>query len=113
MDHTQLEQLCLNLKGTTTDVKWGNDFCYLVGDKMYCVTNLDRPMKVSIKVLAEEFGELIEQDGIIPAPYMARNSWIFVEKANALTTAEWKYYVKQSYELVVAKLPKKIKMKIG
>jgi len=113
MDHTQLEQFCLLLKGTTTDVKWGNDLCYLIGGKMYCVTSLDQPMRVSMKVLAEEFGELTERDGIIPAPYMARNHWIFVEKSNAFTLKEWKHYVKQSYELVFAKLPKKIKMQFG
>ncbi len=113
MDHAQLEQLCLHLKGTTTDIKWGNDLCYLIGGKMYCVTGLDQPMKVSMKVLAEEFGKLIEREGIIPAPYMARNHWIFIEKSNAFTLKEWKHYVQQSYELVFAKLPKKIKLQIG
>ena len=113
MDHAQLEKLCLSLKGTTTDIKWGDDLCYLIGSKMYCVTSLNQPMKVSIKVQAEQFGELIERDGIIPAPYMARNNWVFVEKSNALTLAEWKFFVRQSYELVFAKLPRKIKMQIG
>jgi predicted DNA-binding protein (MmcQ/YjbR family) len=59
---------------------------------MYCVTSLDKPIKVSMKVQAEEFGELTEKEGIIPAPYMARNHWIFVEKSNAFTTKEWKHY---------------------
>jgi predicted DNA-binding protein (MmcQ/YjbR family) len=113
MDHAQLEKLCFSLKGTTTDIKWGNDLCYLIGSKMYCVTSLNQPMKVSMKVQAEEFGELTERDGIIPAPYMARNNWVFVEKSNALTPAEWKFFVRQSYELVFAKLSRKIKMQIG
>jgi predicted DNA-binding protein (MmcQ/YjbR family) len=112
MDHTQLEQFCLSLKGTTTDIKWGNDLCYLVGGKMYCVTSLDQPMKVSLKVHAEEFRELTDRQGIIPAPYMARNKWVFIEKANALSSKEWKYHIQQSYELVFAKLPKAIKNKI-
>jgi len=113
MDHGQLEQLCLRLRGTTTDIKWGNDLCYLIGGKMYCVTSLDHPMKVSMKVLAEEFGDLTARDGIIPAPYMARNHWIFIEKSNAFSAKEWKHYVQQSYELVFAKLPKKIKIQFG
>jgi len=79
---------------------------------MYCVTGIDKPMKVSMKVQVEEFGELTERDGIIPAPYMARNHWILVEKSRAFTAKEWNHYVQQSYELVLAKLPKKIKMKI-
>ena|SRR5690242_10144844 len=113
MNHAELEKFCLNLKGTTTDVNCGDDLYCLIGDKMYCVTSLHQPMKVSIKVTAEEFGELTERDGIIPAPYMARNHWILIEKSNALTKKEWRYYVQQSYELVFAKLPKKVKIKIG
>jgi len=113
MDHAQLERLCIGLTGTTTDIKWGNDLCYLIGGKMYCVASLNVPMKVSLKVLPEEFGELTERDGIIPAPYMARNGWVFVEKSSALTTTEWKYYILQSYELVFNKLPKKTRMQIG
>jgi len=80
---------------------------------MYCVTNLDQPIKVSLKVQPEEFGELTEREGIIPAPYVARNHWIFVEKSNAFTMKEWKHYIQQSYELVFSKLPKKTKMQIG
>ena len=113
MNHSQLERICLKLKGSTTDIKWGNDLCYLVGDKMYCVTSLDAPLKVSMKVTAEEFGVLIEREGIIPAPYMARNNWILVEKSGALTTAEWAQYVRQSYELVLAKLSRKIKNQLN
>jgi len=112
MDLAQLEQYCLSLKGTATDIKWGNDLCYLVGAKMYCVASLEQPLKVSLKVQVEEFGQLTERDGIIPAPYMARNHWIFIEKANALSIKEWKHYIRQSYELVFAKLPKKIKDKM-
>jgi predicted DNA-binding protein (MmcQ/YjbR family) len=112
MNHVELEKFCLGLKGTTSDIKWGNDLCYLIGGKMYCVISIDPPMKVSIKVTPEEFGELTEREGIIPAPYMARSNWIFIEKANALTLAEWKHYIEQSYELVLSKLPNKIKNQI-
>jgi predicted DNA-binding protein (MmcQ/YjbR family) len=109
MSHSELEKLCLSLKGTTIDIKWGNDLCFLVGGKMFCVTSLEPPMKVSIKVPSEEFDELIERGGIIPAPYMARKKWIFIEKSSALTQKEWKHYVQQSYDLVFAKLTKKLK----
>lgn len=113
MNQPQLEQLCLGLKGTTTDIKWGNDLCYLVGGKMYCVTILEPPMKVSLKVLPEEFGELTDREGIIAAPYAARNHWILVEKSTALSHPEWRHYIAQSYALVFGKLPKKIREKIS
>jgi predicted DNA-binding protein (MmcQ/YjbR family) len=113
MNHAQLEKICLALPGTKTDVKWGNNLCYTVGEKMYCVTGLEPPLKVSIKVTPEEFGELTERPGIIPAPYMARNYWIYVERSSALTPDEWRRLVLQSYDLVKAKFPKKIKDRLA
>jgi predicted DNA-binding protein (MmcQ/YjbR family) len=113
MDHEELELFCKSLKGTTMDIKWGNDLCYLIGGKMYCVASLERPLKVSLKVQDEEFGELTERKGIIPAPYMARNHWIFIEDPGALTKPEWKRLIRQSYGFVFAKLSKKLKGKIS
>jgi predicted DNA-binding protein (MmcQ/YjbR family) len=112
VDHAYLEQICLQLKGTTTDIKWGNDLCYLVGGKMYCVASLEPPLKVSLKVDPGEFGELIGRLGIIPAPYMARNHWILVEKPESLSFREWKYYVEHSYKQVRAKLTRILKDKL-
>ena len=109
---TDLENYCMSLAGTKQDIKWGADLCFVVAEKMYCVTNVDGPLAASFKVLPEEMKILTEREGIIPAPYMARNNWIFVETASALTPREWKYYVKQSYNLVVEKLPKKTQAKL-
>ncbi|HLZ15630.1 MAG TPA: MmcQ/YjbR family DNA-binding protein [Cyclobacteriaceae bacterium] len=109
MNHAQLERICLKLKGSTTDIKWGNDLCYLIGGKMYCVAGLGQPLTVSMKVTAEEFGELTEREGIIPAPYVARNKWILVKNPGALTPGEWEHFLRQSYELVLVRLPRKIK----
>lgn len=57
MNHLELERFCSSLSGTTTDIKWGNDRCHLVGGKIYCVAVLGNPLKVSLKVQVEEFGE--------------------------------------------------------
>jgi len=104
-----LESLCLSLKGTTVDVKWGNDLCYLVGGKMYCVYGIEGPFKVSFKVTPEDFSALTERKGIIAAPYLARYQWILIEDSSALKSAEWKHLIRQSYQLVIDKLPKKLK----
>ena len=75
---------------------------------MFCVTSFSEPVKVSLKVSDEEFEELLARDGIIPAPYLARHKWIYVQKQNMSTKKQWEHYISQSYELVKAKLPKKI-----
>ena len=109
MNAAALEALCLGLKGTTTDVKWGHDLCYSVGSKMYCVTGMDCPFTVSFKTTPEHFAELTERKGISPAPYVARYHWVLVENPTALKPAEWTRFIKQSYELVVDGLPRKLK----
>lgn len=104
-----LDRLCKALKGTTMDVKWGNDLCYLIGNKMYCVTKMDGPLQISFKATPEDFAVLIERDGIIPAPYLARYHWVLAENQSALRANEWKVYIEKSFQLVFEKLPQKIK----
>ena len=112
MDHASLDHLCKSLKGTTLDIKWGDDLCYCVGEKMYAVTSLEGPFRMSMKVSPEEFGELTTREGIIPAPYMARYNWVYVEEPEALKAKEWEYLVRQSYNLVFDKLKKQTQREI-
>ncbi len=107
MNASTLEKLCMGLPGTSIDIKWGHDLCYLVGKKMYCVQTLDGPFKVSFKATPEDFEILMERNGIIPAPYSAQHHWVLVEDPGTLRPVEWSQCIKQSYELVVAKLSKK------
>lgn len=100
MDIKQLRSFSLALKGTAEDIKWGHDLCFTIGSKMYCVTSADGNGGTSFKCSDEEFTTLIERDGIIPAPYMARNKWVMVEKASALSKDEWEHFVRTSYSLV-------------
>ena len=44
---------------------------------------------------------------------MARNQWVALENWDALTAAELKRLLKQSYELVFAKLPKKTQAELA
>jgi predicted DNA-binding protein (MmcQ/YjbR family) len=103
-----VRRICMALPHVTETVQWGSDLVFKVGGKMFAVTCLE-PAKVclSFKTTPEDFGELTERQGIIPAPYMARNSWVALEAEDALRTAELKQYLQQSYELVFAGLPKK------
>ena len=113
MDIEQLRSFCLSLKGTQEDIKWGHDLCFTIGSKMYCVTSADGNGGTSFKCSDEEFALLLERDGVIPAPYMARNKWVMVEKVAALSKEEWEKYITTSYSLVCEKLPKKMKVELG
>jgi len=71
------------------------------------------PLCMSFKCMPEEFAELVEREGIIPAPYMARNHWVLIESPDILPRAELKRLVRNSYDIVAAKLPKKVRAELG
>lgn len=112
MNLEDLRKYCLSLPHVMEDVKWGNDLCFLIGGKMFCVTGFEQPMKVSLKVSDEDFAELTQTDDIIPAPYLARHKWILVEKAGRFKKKEWEDYIRKSYELIKEKLPAAVKKKL-
>ena len=113
MDIESLRQLCRSLAAVTEDIKWSTDLCFCVGEKMFCVTGLQPDAGISFKVTEEEFYELTSRDGIIPAPYMARNMWVYVTNKASLTKQEWEHYIRQSYDLVGSKLSKKLRKELG
>ena len=110
----QLRKLCLSLPGTTEQIQWGDDLLFKVGGKMFAVTRLE-PAKVwlSLKANPENFAELTERPGIIPAPYLARAKWIALESPDAVSDSELSQLLRESYELVRTKLPRKISESIG
>jgi predicted DNA-binding protein (MmcQ/YjbR family) len=73
---------------------------------------LPRNHCMSFKCTPERFAELIEQSGIIPAPYVARYHWVALERFDALADRELKELVKTAYQLVREKLPKKIQAQL-
>ena len=110
MDIEQLREVCLSFPGVTEQVQWGDDLLFKVGGKMFAVTPLV-PAKVwlSLKANPENFAELTERPGVIPAPYLARAKWIALETRDALADAEICQLLRESYELVLVKLPRKLR----
>jgi predicted DNA-binding protein (MmcQ/YjbR family) len=99
---------CLSFPNATEQVTWGADLTFRVNGKIFAVTVLE-PAKVwlSFKCSAENFAELTERAGIIPAPYLARAQWVALESKEALQKDELAALLRESYDLVFAKLPKK------
>ena len=108
-----LRQFCTSLPAVTEDIKWGHDLCFSVGGKMFCVTSLEPPFSAAFKVTDEEFEEISALEGFMPAPYMARAKWVLVTEPTRLRKKEWEEYIKQSYELIKAKLTKKIRKELN
>ena len=114
MDIEQVRKFCLSLPHVTEKVQWGTDLLFCIGGKMFAVLALEASSDhcMSFKCTPERFAELIEQNGIIPAPYVARYHWIALERFDSLADRELKDLVKTAYQLVRAKLPKKIQAQL-
>jgi len=114
MDFEAAKALCRTFPGCVEDVKWGDNSVFSVGLKMFAVSKVEEPASgISFKVDDERFLELTDRPGIIPAPYMARAKWVYVETAKALSDREAAELLRRSYELVFAKLTKKLQREIG
>ncbi len=108
MDIESLRVYCLSFPHATENIQWGNDLCFKVMGKMFMVAALEidaRP-RLCFKCTPESFAELIEQDGMAPAPYVGRYQWVGLESLDTLPVRELKALIAKSYELVTAKLPK-------
>jgi predicted DNA-binding protein (MmcQ/YjbR family) len=108
MNVDQLRGICLSFAGTTEQIQWGDDLVFKVAGKMFAVTPLVPGYNwLSLKVSPESFVELTERPGIIPAPYLARAKWIAIETPNVVSAPEVETLLRTSYDLVVAKLPRR------
>jgi predicted DNA-binding protein (MmcQ/YjbR family) len=115
MDHESVRSFCLSLPHVTEDIQWESDLLFRIGGKMFAVLALDISYGhvMSFKCTPEKFAELAEQDGIVPAPYVARYHWVALERFDALSASELKSLIKNSYQMVLTKLPKNARAQLG
>ena len=114
MNRDQVRSACLSLRGVTESVQWGNNLVFKVAGKIFAIASLEPgDVALSFKCTPEEFAELSEQPGCMPAPYLARAQWIAMETLDALPTREVLRLLRLSYRLVVAKLPKKAREELA
>ncbi len=114
MDIESIRAFCLSLPHADEKVQWGNDLLFRIGEKMFAVAALEpsHGVALSFKCTPEKFAELVEQEGIIPAPYMARHHWVGLERFNVLPERELKPLLKNAYEMTRAKLPRKLQAQL-
>jgi len=113
MNIDSVRNYCLSLPHATEDIQWGNDLLFRISGKIFAAMSLDPPHSLSFKCTPEKFDELIEFEGIIPAPYTARNKWVMLERLDALNDSEIKRLIKNSYEMIFSKLTKKLQAELG
>jgi predicted DNA-binding protein (MmcQ/YjbR family) len=82
-----------------------------IGGKMFAWIRLEQnssPTRViSYPAGPERFHELLETEGIFPAPYVARIFWVAVERWSVFRPADWQQELRAAHDLTFAKLPPK------
>lgn len=115
MDAENLRAYLLSLPDVVETMQWGDNLVYWVGDKaiggkMFAIVNLGAPDQVaSFAAGPERFADLVERDGVFPAPYLARAHWVAVERWTTLPAQELKELMAQARALTFEKLPKRTK----
>jgi predicted DNA-binding protein (MmcQ/YjbR family) len=110
----------MKLPHAAETVNWGHHLVYWVGDrdiggKMFAMTDLDG---TGLGVLlfhcgAERFHELVEMDGIVPSPYLAKAYWVTLMRWDVLRPREIEDELRRAHALIYDKLPKRTRTVLG
>ena len=116
MDNERIRAICLALPHTVETLNWGQVLVYWVGDrdlggKSFAMTNADGmgDVVLSFRCGPERFHELLEIDGIRPAPYSANSYWVALERWDALRPREIEDELARAHALIYEKLSKRTK----
>jgi predicted DNA-binding protein (MmcQ/YjbR family) len=117
MDAERAREFLLALPHVVETQQWGDNLVFWVGDKaiggkMFALIDLSSGMSKGVATYSagpEHFAELVEIEGMIPAPYMARIYWVAAERWDILRNAEWEAEFRAAHEITLGKLPKKVR----
>lgn len=111
MDAERLRTYLLTLPYVVETLQWGANLVFWIGDKaiggkMFALINLDEDGRAVISFSAgpELYADLLEIEGLIPAPYMARIHWIAAERWNVFRASEWEAHLLHAHQITFAKL---------
>jgi predicted DNA-binding protein (MmcQ/YjbR family) len=110
MDIEWVRKRCLSLPYCTETLQWEDTLVYKVGNKMFAIIALEPGHAwLWFKCSDEDYADLIERQGIVPAPYLARAHWAALETEMALSPDELSKFLTKAHDLVFAKLSRKIR----
>ena len=100
--------------------RWGDKLVFRVGaeesgGKMFAQFDFEEDGRavVSFAVGPNGYRELLEREGIVPAPYRARIYWVALEGWDVFPGVELEELLRRAHALTYAKLPKKVRDLIG
>lgn len=111
MSPQQVADFCLSLPGAREDIKWGGVRVFSVAQsKMFALIHLASHDGLAFKVDDDLFLGFCDRPGIRPAPYLARARWVSMAHPYPISDTELRQLLTRSHQLVVSKLPKRLKL---
>ena len=114
MDNERIRAICLGLPHVAETVNWGHHLVYWVGDrdiggKMFAMTDLDG---TGYGVLLfhtgpERFHELLEVEGMVASPYLAKAHWVTMLRWDVLRPRQIEDELTRAHALIFERLPRR------
>jgi len=112
MDAERIRAFLLTLPHVVETVQWSDNLVFWVGDKaiggkMFALLNLEATGNgvISYAVGPARFAELLEIEGLYPAPYLARVYWVAAAQWSVFRPAEWEFELRAAHKITYDKLP--------
>ena len=117
MNAERVRSLLLALPYVVETVQWGDNLVFWVGDKaiggkMFALLSLDAAPGAADSLghclisfaaaTPAAYDDLLEREGLVPAPYLARIRWVAVKDWAALSNADWQELLVAAHARVLA-----------
>jgi predicted DNA-binding protein (MmcQ/YjbR family) len=116
MTRNEFDAFCASLPATTHVVQWGEASVWKVGGKIFAICSswaTNGVDAISFKCSQLSYTILTELPGIVPAPYLARASWVQVRAPAALSQDDLIAHIEEAHRLIAAKLTRAQRADLG
>ena len=116
MNIEEYRNFCLSFSGATEDLPFDeNTLCFKIMGKIFSICDIEEFESINLKCDPVKAIELRETypDVVVPGYHMNKKHWNTVSMQSNLPDELIKKWITDSYNLVVAKLPKKDREKLS
>lgn len=112
MTNDSIREFCMALPMATEEVQWEEHLLFKIGGKMFAIITLGGH-RCNFKTSPEKYAELVEMADIVPSSHnMWKYNWVTAETLTALSDAEFRELLKESYDMIRAGLPRKMQAEL-
>ena len=115
MNIEELREFCLSLKGAEESMPFDDEvLVFSIKGKMFCLTGISNYEFIILKCDPEEAIELRERHPeVSPGYHMNKKHWNSIRTDGSISDKLFREWIRKSYDLAVAGLPKKIRQELG